>query len=146
MSQLHLSPALDVSSAPKDLTGFLAAGGKLVAAPDSDDDTVDPTPQGDVLAVTTATTDDNSGNGNAVPRVSIGPDTEPLVATHPAITDTNTLTFAHGTDWQSHPIMCKVDQNGPLPKIKWATKDPMLHMHTEGGDVSQRLSRLDYFQ
>ena len=95
MSQLHLSPPPDMSSAPKDLTGFLAAGGKLVATPDSDCDTVDPTPQGDVPQVTTATTDDNSGNGNAVLWVSIGPDTEPLVATHPAITATNALIIAH---------------------------------------------------
>ena len=156
MSQLYSAPPTDMMLAPKDLTTFVSAGGKLTAVPDSDDDTVDPTTVG-------ITSDATTGNRacTVVPRVSIGPESAPnpnitnpsgtvlqpstTTAAEPS-TVTDTLVFSHGTAWVSDPIMCEVDQNGTLPKTEWAIKDPLHHSHRAGGDVSQRLSRLDYFQ
>ena len=43
MLQLHLKPPTNMSHAQQGLTSFISAGGKLTAALDSDDNTVDPT-------------------------------------------------------------------------------------------------------
>ena len=43
MSQLHSNTPANMLHAPQDLMSFISAGGKLTAALDSDDDTVDPT-------------------------------------------------------------------------------------------------------
>ena len=140
--------------APQDLTSFIsAAGGKLTAAPDSDDDTVEPTagsavagvasnPVPHVLIGTNDSTFDPRPSGINIPP-TIGPLSGGIEPHAPNVTDT--LIFAHGTDWQSDPVMCDVDQNGPLPKVQWFIKDPTLHTHQKGGDLSQYLSHLDCF-